>query len=50
MFAKGRVKRTGKQMPSLLEQMLSRTFDERSETGKPKVFRSLPGPVAVLGF
>lgn len=39
MFVKGRGKWLGKQMPSLLEQMFSQLFGERSDLGKPKVFR-----------
>ena len=39
MSAKGRVKWPDKHMPSLLEQMLIRTFGERSEPEKTLVFR-----------
>jgi hypothetical protein len=36
---KGQSQWTHKHLPSFLEQMLMRPFDERSEPGKPKVFR-----------
>ncbi len=39
MSAKGRAKCPKKQLPSLLGQVLLRGFGERSEPGKPKVFR-----------
>lgn len=39
MSAKGRAKCPKKQLPSLLGQALLRGFGERSEPGKPKVFR-----------
>lgn len=42
MFVKGKGKQLRKQMPSLLVQMFSRLFGERSEPGKPMVFRALP--------
>jgi len=40
IYAKGRVKWTKKPLPSLLEQQLLCPFDERSDSGKPKVFGS----------
>ena len=39
MFEKGRVKWLKKHLPSLLEQMLSQPFDERSDPGKPQVLQ-----------
>ncbi len=39
MFAKGRVERPQRHLPSLLGQMPLRPFDERSEPGKTKFFR-----------
>lgn len=39
MSEKGRVKPRETQMPSLLGQMCFFRFDERSDPGKPKVFR-----------
>ncbi len=39
MSAKGRVKWPYRHLPSLLEQMPMRPFDERSEPVKPKVLR-----------
>ena len=42
MFVKGKGKRLGKQMPSLLVQMFSQLFGERSEPGKTKFLRALP--------
>jgi len=39
MYGKGRVKWAKKQVPSVLEQLFLCSFDERSELGKPKVFR-----------
>ena len=41
MSAKGRVKCSDKHMPSLLEQMLIRTFDERSDR-EGEAFEALP--------
>lgn len=40
--AKGRVKWSENRLPSLLEQPTLRPFDERSDPGKPKVFRGMP--------
>ncbi len=40
MFAKGRVKWTENQMPSLLEQLVIRPFDERSDSSKSLILRS----------
>lgn len=39
MFAKGRVKWTENQMPSLLEQLVIRPFDERSDPSKSLILR-----------
>ena len=39
MFVQGRAKWIEKQMSSLLEQMLSYPFGERSDHEKPEVFR-----------
>ena len=39
MFEKGRGRRLGKQMPGLPVQMFSQLSGERSDRGKPKVFR-----------
>ena len=39
MCVQGRAKWIEKQMSSLLEQMLSYPFGERSDPGKPKVFQ-----------
>lgn len=40
MCAKGRVKWAYNQQPSLHERLAVRPFDERSDSGKPKGFRS----------
>lgn len=42
MFVKGRVKYLRKHLPSLLEQMLSQVFDERSDLRKPMASSGLP--------
>ena len=39
IFEKGRAKQPHSKTPSLLEQLVMRLLEERSEPGKPAVFR-----------